>query len=351
VRNLMLGSRQTRPLGRGRVVLGLAALLGLGACATSARPLPLGSVIEQARQECARLRESTLSRPVQTPVDARLAELDQMLAAGQSDAALDRARTLSSACSAEAEQRSGLVVLSADVEAIRSRVGTRRYGQYRWLAEHGDYSSAIFCGQALLKGDPGGCEGAPVAAAPLAEASRTPSVAPAPPAGGRAVSHAVSHDWDATEGDDETSTAAASGAGSSPTPAATLRRRATPAPSRTASWVAFGTSAAALVAGGVLAGLATQRRADLADRCPDCSRAEIDGGKQLALGADLAFGVGLTAALTGLVLWWVGPGAEARAPAGAAAAGAAAVGRAEPRQRLAPRLDLTARSVRASWAF
>jgi hypothetical protein len=164
VRNLMLGSRQTRPLARGRGVLGLAALLGLGACATSAGPLPVGSVIERARQECARLRETTLSRPVQTPVDAKLAELDQLLAAGQSDAALERARALSSACSAEAEQRSGLLVLSVDVEAIRSRVGARRFGQYRWLAEHGDYSSAIFCGQALLKGDPGGCEGAPVAA-------------------------------------------------------------------------------------------------------------------------------------------------------------------------------------------
>ena len=347
MRNLMLGSRQTRPLARGRGALALAALLGLGACATGAGPLPVGSVIERARQECARLRETTLSRPVQTPVDAKLAELDQLLAAGQSDAALERARTLSSACSAEAEQRSGLLVLSVDVEAIRSRVGARRYGQYRWLAEHGDYSSAIFCGQALLKGDPGGCEGAPVAAAPLAEASRAPGVAPAPQVSGPAVSH----DWDATEGDDDTSAAVASGAGSPPAPAETLRRRATAAPSRTASWVAFGTGAAALVAGGILAGLATQRRADLADRCPDCSRAEIDGGKHLALGADLAFGVGLTAAVTGLVLWWVGPGAEARAPARAAAAGATAVGRAEPHQRLAPRLDITVRSVGASWAF
>lgn len=347
MRNLMLGSRQTRPLARGRGVLGLAALLGLGACATSAGPLPVGSVIERARQECARLRETTLSRPVQTPVDAKLAELDQLLAAGQSDAALERARALSSACSAEAEQRSGLLVLSVDVEAIRSRVGARRFGQYRWLAEHGDYSSAIFCGQALLKGDPGGCEGAPVAAAPLAEASRAPGFAPAPQASGPAVSH----DWDATEGDDDTSAAVASGAGSPPAPAATLRHRATAAPSRTASWVAFGTGAVALVAGGVLAGLATQRRADLADRCPDCSRAEIDGGKHLALGADLAFGVGLTAAVTGLVLWWVGSGPETRAPARSVATRSAATVPAEPRQRIAPRLDLTARSVGASWAF
>ncbi|MBK8481054.1 MAG: hypothetical protein IPL40_07735 [Proteobacteria bacterium] len=334
------------PSGLG-AVLALGGVVGLGACATRARPLPVGSVLEQARQECARLRETTLPRPVQTPVDGSLAELDRLVATGQSAAAAERARTLSSTCNAEAEQRGGLLVLSVDVESLRSRLAPQRYAQFRWLAQHGDYGSAIICGQALLNGDRGGCEGAPSERATLAAAASKPgAVAPTSPGGA-----ALSQDWDATEGDDDATTsgpASASVGGA----AGTLRDRmdrapSHRAPSRTAAWVAFGAGGAALATGGVLALLATQRRAELADRCPDCSRAELEGGKRLALGADLAFGVGLTAAITGLVLWLANPSATAsRGPGAPAQASGAGRGSARGAQ-----VSVTTRGVGARWAF
>lgn len=342
MRNVLLEYPHTRPIVRSPGALGLLALIALGACATGPKPPPVDALVAQARQECARLRETTLPRPVQTPVDAGLAELERLVADGQDVEAAARARSLTGTCNAEADQRSGLLALSAEVEALRARLDARRYAQFRWLAGQGDYGSAIFCGQALLRGEPGGCEGAPVAADALAAAVRAPGATMAPPPR-RA---AIVHDWDATEGDDDAAAPTATSAVAPPPGALGLRRRATRAPSRSASWVAFGTSAAALVAGAVLAGMATKRHGELDDRCPDCSRAEIDGGKRLALGADVAFGVGLSAAITGLVLWWVGSGSGARMEPQPSV-----VGRPGPGLGSAPRLDFAARRVGAGLAF
>ncbi|MDD5306210.1 MAG: tetratricopeptide repeat protein [Deltaproteobacteria bacterium] len=97
-----------------------------------------------------------------------------------------------------------------------------------------------------------------------------------------------------------------------------------------AGWITLGTGAAALVAGGVLGGLALSQSGTLDEVCPGggCSpnrEAEVKALDSMALGADILLGVGAAAAAAGVVmlLWPAKEGESAAAvvpmPGGAAA--------------------------------
>jgi hypothetical protein len=68
-------------------------------------------------------------------------------------------------------------------------------------------------------------------------------------------------------------------------------------PVPTLTWVLGGVAVAALATGGVLGGLALDKRSDVSKECsPLCTDREVQGVKRLALAADVSLGIGLVAA-------------------------------------------------------
>ncbi len=86
-----------------------------------------------------------------------------------------------------------------------------------------------------------------------------------------------------------------------------------PAPSPSAApWVLTGIGGALAVAGGVLGAMTAVQHADFEGSAdPDEKRTLADRGHLMALGADVAIGVGVTAVAVGLIWWAVGDDAPA----------------------------------------
>lgn len=83
---------------------------------------------------------------------------------------------------------------------------------------------------------------------------------------------------------------------------------------RTAAFVAFGIGGVGLAVFGVVGAISFAGYQSLEDTCPRCEQSAIDRAHAQAIAADIALGIGLTAAAVGVVLWFVAP-TKARAVA------------------------------------
>jgi len=88
-----------------------------------------------------------------------------------------------------------------------------------------------------------------------------------------------------------------------------------PGGGRVWTWVALGLGVAAVAGGGVTGGLSMKREGDLMERCPnkacaESERGEADTIRRMNLTADILYGVGAVAIVTGIVLFFVEPGAR-----------------------------------------
>jgi len=119
------------------------------------------------------------------------------------------------------------------------------------------------------------------------------------------------------------------------TPARTAAR-----PIPLAAWIAGGVSLAGLTAGTVLGVNAMSQRNELRDSCaPHCSTDDVNGVRREAVLANVAFGVGLSAAAVAVVSYVMAPGPRP----GAAAAGSLSVAAAPDSDGHGGRVTLGAR--------
>jgi len=267
-----------------RVVLVCVALT---ACAHRPPPRPVDPkpAVLRANAACDRLAAAQLANvPQLTQVDEWKREIRAALAAGKRAKAAQLARLLAAACRQEAGRRSDLANLAGDLHRRRHRLDARGYRTFIALLRTPAYSEAIACGEGLLQGHAERCVTPPAAARPRKGAARAAArrLDRQPPAG------------------------AAHTAPDRPAPSASPTA-ATPTADRGGDdailwpWVTIGGGAALLVTGAVLGGLAQARYNDLVDTCPRCTQDEIDGGKRMAISADVMFAVGGAAATAGLV--------------------------------------------------
>lgn len=291
-----------------RIASRWGALLGLTlttcACAGPTKQVKR-SAIPQSGRLCAQLRETNqryrkLLPPAQTRVNARLAEVKAARQRGARRQAERLAETLAADCQEEARSREDVASLVQDLWQERANLPPELYRRFQRLVRGGFYDDAIACGESLL----------------LDRSDFAPDRDRICPVAGRAkrrrmVIAAPADAWEESDertqidsvGDMDVQIGAATQAGNF--------KDGGPTSYRGWAWTTAGISAAALIGGTVLAVLANQRHSDLEEYCPErCTQGDIDTGSNLALGADILFGVGAAAAVASLVLFLIEPDHE-----------------------------------------
>lgn len=291
-------------------------------CAAAPKPIAVEPSVDLADEECERLRQTVLEQPIRTPIAEARRAVGEALQTGDAPRALALARELAEACRGEAQQRIDVAALRRDLQERGRGVSLRHQAHFEALIRARDYGNAIVCGEGLLQGVPERCDETMVAGVERPYRSRetvTLERQRAPYPSRRRQPQAV--EPVRQERKVVLSTSESAGEPSVDQSPASARRATRPAPAGTTHgrrsklwfWGTAGASLALLASGAVLAGLASARHADLEQRCPDCSEGEVDGGKRMALAADVMLGLGLAAGIGAAVLWFVRPGESAAA--------------------------------------
>lgn len=314
--------------------LGLICTILVG-CASGprAREVTPARAIKEAQASCKVLIDSRLKAPVSTDIGPMMAKAQAAKKGGKAVEAVAVAQDLKARCTEETRQREELAQVAQEVHSLRHLLPPRLYNRFMALTVRGAYTEAIYCGDGLVSDRPDRCRDQ---AQPVPRASRRGSVTLVDPTLEEAVkgrkefkrplpvkrkdsaseldqvvadAHRVAQaEQDAERGEevpDDLSPEEAEGQKGG----------------RLWTWVALGSAGAMLVTGGVLGGLAQKQYNDLDSSCPNCTQAEIDRGKDMALASDALVGIGVVAAAAGAVLFffekqWFGQGAADEKRAG-----------------------------------
>ncbi len=199
------------------------------------------------------------------------------------------------------------------LERERASVRPEHYARFQSLARARRYDRAILCGEAILQQQGGRCDEQAGPERVAGEAIRLED----PQLGARARPHprperppeekrALLPAEHRTEGTAAATAPSEPPVEPRPAPSAAGRRGAR---RFLAPILVLASGAALLAAGGGLAGAAQARHDELSRTCPlrdpACSTSAIDGGRGLAIGADVLFGVGGAAVLAGAILFLV----------------------------------------------
>lgn len=295
------------------VELVLVIQLGVG-CAHTFPPVSPAETIARARRDCDRLAQTRLKAPPKTDVERQLRQIKRALALKKRRRAARLADELATECRQEAERRDEVFALREAVNRDRDKLDPTLYARFLEQVDRGDYSLAILCGEGLLQQQPERCS--------LQPDRRIRAITKITMrADGKVIKHVKTVGEQAPPV--KTSPAAAGQARQGTTAAAdpetaqisesdfavdVMAQRASepdePTSARFWPWIVMGSGGALLVGGAIAAGLAQGRHDDLEQSCPACSQDDIDGGKRMALSADILFGTG-AAAVIGGVLWYL----------------------------------------------
>ncbi len=328
----MCAELTTRWPGRGPLnAAALALALAASGCATAPPPPPVNpeAAIREAKAACEAMGKVALEAPVKLDVVDRMYHVKKTLQAGKRKQAETLADALTADCQEEARTRKELAEVMEEIHNRPPQFPPWVYATFLALARSGDYDKALYCGDGILQAEPGKCarqepdakpraykptnsiklteaEEAAPAVKPLRPTAPAEEPPPAPIAGAAPASQGSAE----PEKDE--------------LPPDLGQERAAPRRGllswRQWSYVALGGGGVLLLTGAILGGAAQARYNDLDERCPDCSQAEIDGGKRLAQGADAMFALGTISAVGGAALlvydlWFRPRQEEARAAA------------------------------------
>ncbi len=300
----------------------VSILVLLAGCAHAPVVVDPRPQVEAARAACARLLASRgeLEAPLRLLPASRQRAIDEALARGEPATAEALARALAADCDTEAQQRADVAKLAGLIEQ-ESRLPAGLVAHFGSLVREGHLARAIICGEGLLQGQPERCEHQLLdrAAKPtvtIEDPRQEPGTRQPRVARGRARRPGAGPASLAVRPESAPAAEAARPELAARPPATPPRKRSYAIPA-----VVLAAGGAALIAGGVLGGLAQSRYDELDRSCPvrdpSCTRSAIDGGHRMAVAADVLFGVGGAAVATGVVLFVLEAvrGGERREPA------------------------------------